>query len=114
MRLLKSQPQSMFNMLGSAKKPESRNTQARTEAVRAEMLRIMSESGLDAQYEHLFHKIRFATSAESLWYARSELMFALATAIGERRAHEHLIDISERFAGLITQASLFSRRLHLR
>lgn len=109
MRWFKPRMQSIYNILGQADRPTPPAAKARLEAVRHSMLDIMTATGLDVRRIDLFTKIRFALTAESLWYARSDLMFALSGVLGEERAHAHIMEITRQFIGLLPQARQATR-----
>ena len=64
--------------------------------IRSAMLLALKHDG-DCEHETLIHRIRQATEVVDLWYARPELMHAIALRLGEEKAREHLEVISALF-----------------
>ena len=56
------------------------------------------------------NKVRYADSIQTLWYARSDVMAALAGKLGEGLATQHLADVSLQFTGLLPEARDFRLR----
>ena len=71
----------------------------RIEAVRKAMLEALEQSS-DAQSIALERKLLFAKDIGELWYARPELMNAVAARVGETLASECLCGITALFDGL--------------
>jgi len=71
----------------------------RLDAVRKAMLDAL---GNDAGKVHtaLERRLLFAKDIGELWYARPELMNALAARVGEARARETLVGVTRLFDGL--------------
>ena len=100
---------SIYGILG---RPDQMATPAaveRIEDVRRRMLDIMTAEGLDVQRRDLFSKIRYAGSIHALWYARSDVMAALAGQLGEQSARQRMTDVSLRFTGLLPEARTLQR-----
>jgi len=60
------------------------------------MMGLLGESG-QKDHPRLAHKLQFALDTDTLWYARSELMHALAMQYGERRAQSALRNLEPLF-----------------
>jgi hypothetical protein len=71
----------------------------RVEAVRKAMLEALEQSS-DAQSIALERKLLFAKDIGELWYARPDLMNAVAARVGETLARECLSGITALFDGL--------------
>lgn len=72
----------------------------RTEDIRAFMLKEMGDSG-ERIYPRLMRNLRYAQDAQALWYARGEMMAALAELHGESVARDKVERISDKFRGLL-------------
>ncbi len=64
------------------------------------MLDELEHSG-DLKFPKLVRRVRYATDAQALWYARGEVMAALAAMHGETVAREKISHISGKFKGLL-------------
>jgi hypothetical protein len=64
------------------------------------MLEALGHDGFRS-YPYLGRKLRFAEDVQTLWYARSELMAALASLHGEARARQELERLTRLFHGLL-------------
>lgn len=91
--------------------PEMRQTHKATvsaqqamEQVRQAILATMDDAGLDGQHADLLNKVSYAGSIQTLWYARTDLMMALAASRGEAYAQRQLDHLSRRFLGLLPEA----------
>ena len=71
----------------------------RVEAARKAMLAALDEGKLDG-HAALERRLLFAKDMGELWYARPDLMNALAASIGEARARERLVAITALFDGM--------------
>lgn len=113
MRWFKPNLKSIYNILGQ---PDSMAESAtkRTEEVRQAMLDTMTAAGLDVQYRETFSKIRYAGSIRSLWYARSDVMLALADARGEAFAQRCMAEVSRLFMGALPEARDYRQHQRLR
>lgn len=98
---------SIHALLGHAAEPSSDNVQQRMDEIRRAMLDLLGERG-PSDYPGFVRRVRFANDLQTLWYARSDLMGALAALHGEGRAREQLEPVTEMFRGLIP-ASLYGR-----
>ncbi|MFC6282949.1 MULTISPECIES: hypothetical protein [Polaromonas] len=74
----------------------------RLEAVRAMMLSRLGR--VQATATPLSWRIKQAGDIQGLWYLRSELMLALATAYGETIARHEIRDITDVFQGALPRA----------
>ena len=70
----------------------------------ASALDAMALNGLDEKHGYLMSRIRYASNIDTLWYARTDLMMALAAEHGETRAHDRITAISHLFVGLVPAA----------
>lgn len=99
---------SIYALLGHMADPASTETvQQRMDLIRHAMLDLLGENG-QAEHPAFTRRVRFAADIHALWYARSDLMGALATLHGEARAREQLEPITELFRGLLPD-SLYAR-----
>ena len=74
--------------------------QNRTEDIRQLMLGEMGDFG-ETNFPSISRRVRYATDAQGLWYARGDVMEVLATLHGEAIAREKLRRISDEFTGLL-------------
>ena len=75
-------------------------SRTRLEDIRGAMVSALGERGHDA-YPALLRRLRCATDVQGLWYARSDLMAALAKLHGERHAQRQLRSLTNMFQGLL-------------
>ncbi len=68
----------------------------RMESLRSAMLQVL-EDGMADNNATLERKLLFARNSEELWYARPELMNAVAATLGESVAQARLAQITEMF-----------------
>jgi hypothetical protein len=68
--------------------------------IRAAMLACLASCG-PGKHPHLAHRLKFAPDIAALWYARSDLMRALAASQGESMARAHIAGITLLFEGLL-------------
>ena len=87
---------SFFGWIGQEPKPAPAET---VKAVRKAMLEALEGSDLVAN-KALERKLLFAKDIGELWYARPDLMNAVAARVGEAHARECLAGITVLFAGL--------------
>lgn len=80
------------------------STQQALEQLRQAILATMEDAGLQGQQAELLNKVRYAGSVRTLWYARTDLMMALAASRGEAYAQQQLEQLSRRFLGLLPEA----------
>ncbi len=99
---------SIYALLGHPADTSTDTVQQRMEQIRHAMLGLLGESG-QADHPAFTRKVRFASDIQALWYARSDLMGALATLHGEARAREQIEPITELFRGLLPD-SLYARQ----
>ena len=79
-------------------------SRAATEAVRRAMLEATPVVVPGGPYADVFRKIRYAADIQALWYARSDLMGAVASARGEAIAWQEIAAISKLFDGLLAES----------
>lgn len=72
----------------------------RLDAVRKAMLDALGNDAGNKVHTALERKLLFAKDIGELWYARPELMNALAARVGEARARETLVGVTRLFDGL--------------
>ena len=68
----------------------------RMESLRSAMLHVL-EDGMAGNNATLERKLLFARNSEELWYARPDLMNAIAATLGESVAQARLAQITELF-----------------
>ena len=59
------------------------------------------EQSADLKFPKIVRRVRYASDAQALWYARGEVMAALGAMHGETIAREKINHISEKFKGLL-------------
>lgn len=93
---------SFFNLLGyvGGARHGQEHTTAQVEQLRQAMLEVLGESGA-AAHPMVARQLRFADDVIDLWYARTELMAALADQLGESHAREHMARLGLQFAALL-------------
>ena len=82
------------------------------ERIRAAMLDTLGDEGA-RKYPLVVRRVFHSKDAQALWYARGELMAALADLHGERVAHQRMSELSHMFDGLLPKSWL-PRRTRLR
>jgi hypothetical protein len=96
----------------TAQKPDPERVAHRLEDIRLAMLDMLGEEGAK-QHPQVARRIRFGGDAQALWYARADLMTALASASGERLARVRTESLSVLFDGMLPKG-LASRPTTLR
>ena len=104
MRWFKPNLNSIYSLLGRTPPQSSPAAAFRTEAVRQMMLETMTVVELEKSHPQVYHRICFAQDIQALWYARSDLMTALASEHGESFAQEKIAVVSGLFDGLLPQS----------
>ncbi len=90
---------SIMSLLGPAEvTPAAREN--RTEDIRQMMLQEMELYG-DMNFPKITRRVRFATDALGLWYARGDVMAVLSAEYGETVANEKMQRITAQFKGLL-------------
>ncbi len=85
---------------------------ARVEDIRFAMLDMLGDIGT-RQYPHVARRIRVGVDALDLWYARADLMAALAGLHGEEAARKRMAALAELFDGMLPKG-MVSRSTSLR
>ncbi|MGB3072562.1 MAG: hypothetical protein WBC18_28710 [Ottowia sp.] len=80
--------------------------------IRLAMLDMLGSEGI-SQYPSVARRIHLSSDAQSLWYARADLMAALAGLHGEQVAHTRMISLSVLFDGMLPRG-MMSRPTTLR
>lgn len=91
----------------SGQKPDPERVAHRLEDIRLAMLDMLGEEGAN-QYPQVARRIRFGGDAQALWYARADLMTALANMAGEQVARTRTESLSVLFDGMLPKG-LMSR-----
>ncbi|MEJ7930120.1 hypothetical protein WG922_09050 [Ramlibacter sp. AN1015] len=91
---------SLYALLGHSGGPADETLQAGTERIRAAMLALLGDRA-ELEVPLLVRRLRHATEVQTLWYARSDLMAALAAQRGEARARQEVERLTPLFAGLV-------------
>ncbi len=92
--------------------PDPERVAHRLEDIRLAMLDMLGEEGA-RQHPQVARRIRFGGDAQALWYARADLMTALAAISGERVARVRTESLSVLFEGMLPKG-LASRPTTLR
>lgn len=95
---------SLYDRLVSRKR-DGRKTAHRVERVRDAMLGLLGDEGA-RRHPHVVRRIQFSVDEMALWYARGELMAALADLYGEEAAHQHLSRQTALFKGLVPKSMM--------
>ena len=88
-----------------SRKPDAGEVAHRLEDIRHAMLSLLGDEGV-ARYPQLARRIEFCVDEMALWYARSELMAALADLYDEETAHRRLTRQSAMFRGLLPKSMM--------
>ena len=96
----------------SGHKPDPERVAHRLEDIRVAMLDMLGEEGAK-RHPQVARRIRFGGAAQALWYARADLMAALASESGERSARARTESLSVLFDGMLPKG-LMSRPTTLR
>ncbi len=104
MRWFKPNFRSVHSLLGRVGPAEPAAVTSPTEDMRQTLLDAMATAGLGLQHQDVISKIRYAGSLQTLWYARSDVMAAVAAERGEEYARQCLEDVSLGFVGLLPEA----------
>ena len=93
---------SFFNLLGhvGGARPGRHHTPEQIERLRQAMLAALGEAGVE-EHPVLARQLRCTDDAIGLWYARTDLMAALADQFGESRAREAMDQLNAPFAALL-------------
>lgn len=89
---------SLYALLGHDAEPAPANSSV--DCVRSAMLALLGEHG-QSDHTKLVQRLRYAAEPQALWYARSELMAALAAIHGEAQARKQVEGLTPLFGGLL-------------
>ena len=98
--------------LQSTPKPLPKLQADRLEDIRMTMLDMLGMEGAK-HYPQVVRRIHLSGDAQALWYARSDLMAALAGLHSEQVAHTKMISLSALFDGMLPKG-MMSRTTTLR
>ena len=104
MRWLKPNLKSFYGMLGHAGPMAEPAAEMRTQGVRRAMIDAMAGGDLSERYPQVARRIFHAGDIHALWYARSDLMHALAGEWGETVAQKKIAVLTRLFEGLLPEA----------
>lgn len=91
---------SLMGLLGDS--ASNADIESRIEDIRKAMLNSMSELLADqATQAKVWDKILYASSVQTLWYLRIDLMALLSAHCGETVAGEAIATITEKFRGVL-------------
>ena len=94
-------------LLGVKAGPSKDEVRRRMDSIRQAMLGLLGERG-QSDYPSLARRVNHALDVQALWYARSDLMGALASLHGEARAREQVESVNDLFHGVLPE-SLYGR-----
>lgn len=97
---------------GNRKKQPVKRLADKLEDIRLAMFDMLGEEGV-RQYPKLVQRIHRSGDAQTLWYARADLMAALAGLHGEQVARTRMVSLSVLFDGMLPRG-LMSRPTTLR
>lgn len=86
-----------------SRRPDGRRTAHRVEQIRGAMLGLLGDDGARL-YPRVARRIQFSDDEMALWYARGDLMAALADLYGEEAAHRRVTRQTALFKGLVPKA----------
>jgi hypothetical protein len=89
---------SLYALLGHDAEPEP--ACGSVDRIRSSMLELLGENG-PSHHALLVRRLRYASEPQALWYARSELMAALAAVHGEALARKKVDGLTPLFGGLL-------------
>ncbi len=89
---------SLYALLGHDAAPEPER--GSVDRIRGCMIELLGEYG-QTHHAKLVQRLRYACEPQALWYARSELMAALAAVHGEARARKQVEGLTPLFGGLL-------------
>lgn len=112
MRWLKHEGLSALYGRLSRHEPAQARLAHRVDDIRTAMLDMLGDAGAQ-QYPHVARRIRFGGDALALWYARADLMGALAGLHGEQVARTRMVSLSVLFEGTLPKG-MMSRPTTLR
>jgi hypothetical protein len=103
MSLANSIRTSLLGLLVQEHKPTDSSLLDQSEGIRQAMISVLGD---DAKIEHpvLLRRIRYAEDIQALWFLRSDLMAALSSLYGERRAHDVMAHLNDMFRGYMADA----------
>jgi len=84
----------------SGQAPDPERMAHRIEDIRLAMLDMLGDAGA-RQYPQVARRIRYGGDALALWYARADLMAALAGLHGEQVARTRMVSLSVLFEGML-------------
>ena len=84
----------------SGSTPDPERMAYRVEDIRVAMLDMLGEQG-EHSHPQVARRIRYAGDALALWYARADLMAALAGLHGEQLARTRMVSLSVLFEGTL-------------
>ena len=90
----------LYGRLSGQQKVDSERLAHRVDDIRVAMLDMLGEQGIQ-QYPRVARRIRASGDALALWYARADLMAALAGLHGEQRARTRMVSLSAMFEGML-------------
>lgn len=93
---------SIYALLGHGPAPSALHVESAIDQIRQAMLDLLGEQGV-TRHPLLVRRLRYATEVQALWFARNELMAALAAAHGEAKARRAVDEVTVLFKGLLPQ-----------
>ncbi len=106
-RLKPSLRSSLWALLGYTPRPIGRPDGLGP--VRERMLELLGDAA-ELSHPTLFQRIQHAGEAETLWYARHDLVVALARVHGEASARQSVAALNALFAGLLPASLIGHQR----
>ena len=95
-----------------SRRSDPERTAHRLEDIRLAMLDMLGDDGAE-RYPQVARRIRHGADAQGLWYARADLMAALAGLHGEQIARTRMVSLSVLFEGTLPKG-MMSRPTTLR
>lgn len=102
----------LYGRWSGRRPPDPERVAHRLEDIRTAMLDMLSEQGIQ-QFPRVARRIRAGGDALALWYARADLMAALAGLHGEQVARTRMTSLTAMFDGMLPQG-MVSRPTTLR
>lgn len=82
---------------------DAKRVARRVDEIRGAMLGLLGDEGMQ-RYPQVARRIQFSGDEMALWYARGELMAALADLYGEEAAHQRVKGQTALFKGLVPKS----------
>ncbi|MBL0418787.1 hypothetical protein JI739_00370 [Ramlibacter sp. AW1] len=93
---------SIYALLGHGPAASAIEMDTAMDQIRRAMLGLLGSDGIE-RHPLLARRLRYATDIQGLWYARNDLMAALAAVHGELKARQAVEEVTLLFRGLLPE-----------